>query len=560
MFVRCINCCLSVFFQICLFQITSDSLFFSYSLSRQECRILSISWHPDSHTIAAGGNDSTIRLLDLATKRCTQRITLDDIQDSSTLVWSVKFLDNSTVASADSQGKIQIWDSRFGTLKQSLRCYLADVLALELYGEDIFYASGIDQKMMKFQKLKEQNGKWVRNGEARVHTHDVRSIAVAPNGHIVSGGVDTRLVVYDPAILDPYSTAQYSPFTVLSSRVHIAPACGVLMAQTNTSLKFWNLSSSLKEKPSCFSASALGNGKGVPVHFLEMKVPGHHHILSSALSPDATFAAVCNVECTWVYQLQSDVLCLGSWPVPAFKLCFNFHGSELALACIHNGLEVLRIAEDKKEKHFVNVLSHGKENHPKVVDLQYSPDDAYLASMTASNRILVYSTSTYQQIASIPRLDDTHMSRFCFSSDNMCIVAYTPEDRELFKYNLKTLQLYSLGCLNYGISKKTRGSPFLSPPFRILPLAGKTDVFALHDTNNLVFVQCNGDKPKIPSSNSSNKRKKTQRHLLTQLVSSYKEMLVVSVLSSGDMVVVEKPWTDILSVLPPALVRNRYGT
>ena len=541
----------------------------------------------------AGGNDSTIRVFEPATGRCAQRITLDDYQGRSTLVWSVKLLCDHSLVSADSQGKVQIWDCRFGTLKQSFHCHLADVLALAVCDNNTFYASGVDQKIVKFQRITEGDNKlkkWVRSGEARVHTHDVRSIAVGNGGHIVSGGVDTRIVVYDPVNLNPYHTIQYSPFTVLSSRVHVASSSGVLVVQDNTSLRFWHLSSdepgdssssflsselnspikndrptiagqnSLIYSPSSSVSSDGHTGRGLPVHFLELKVPGHHHILSSAISSDGAIASLCNIERLWLYKLFSGVVCIGSWPVSAMKMCFSPAGSELALACVKEGLVVMKICLDNEER--VKVVNLSSNNAPvSILDIQYSPDGRYLAALTNKHRIMLYSTESYHQLVKLPKLDDILASKFCFNLDSSLIFIYTPTDREIFTYSLKSLQLTFLGCLNYSFGKKAQSS-FLSPPLCIFPVTGKySDMLVLHDTHNLVFVQSTEiEKINLTPANVPNKRKKIHKYLPTHIVPSYKEMLCVTRMHTGALVVVEKPWTDVLSTLPPALARKCYGT
>ena len=408
--------------------------------------------------------------------------------------------------------------------------------------------------------------------------------------------MDTRIVVYDPINLDPYHTIQYSPFAVLSSRVHIASSSGVLVVQGNTSLRFWHLSSdepsdsspsssflhsseldtpiknginscldkllSAGQNPLLYSLSSsissdVHTGRCLPVQFLEIKVPGHHHILSSAISCDAALAALCNVKHLWLYKLFSGVVCVGSWPVSAMNMCFSPTGSELALACVTKGLKVMKINLEHEECVKIVDLSSGK-GADSIVDIQYSPDGQYLAALTNRHGILLYSTDSYHQIVQLPQLDDMLMSKFCFDLNSKLLFIYAPTDREIFTYSLKSLQLTFLGCLNYSFNKKDRSSSFLSPPLCFFPVS---DRLVLRDTHNLVFVQCTGsEKMNLTPSKVSSKRKKVHKHLPTQIVPCYKEMLCATLMQSGALLVVEKPWTDVLSTLPPALARDRYGT
>ena len=58
----------------------------------------------------------------------------------------------------------------------------------------MLYASGVDYKVVV---LKEINGKWSCIGRARQHSHTVRSIDISPSGQLVSGGVDTLILIRD---------------------------------------------------------------------------------------------------------------------------------------------------------------------------------------------------------------------------------------------------------------------------------------------------------------------------------------------------------------------------
>ena len=213
---------------------------------------------------------------------------------------------------------------------------------------------------------------------------------------------------------------------------------------------------------------------------------------------------------------------------------------------------------------FIDVVQHKNEGGPRPIDdIQYSPDGCYLAAVTHKHRLQLYNTDSYQLIAKLPRLNDAHLPRFCFDSHSSQIILYCSQDREVFLYNLKNQQLSTLGSLDCTPSKKPRGTLFLSPAHAVVPVPTRLDMFALHDTHNLVFV-CyrdsrrtvkGGESPKVGA-----KRGKGSKQISTHVISAYREMLSVSVLHSGALLVVEKPWTNVLQALPPALVRDRYGT
>lgn len=70
--------------------------------------MVSLAWHPDGASIVVGGADSTLRKITMATGSCTLRITLDQYESRSTVVWDVAVMRDGTIVSADSTGKIQV--------------------------------------------------------------------------------------------------------------------------------------------------------------------------------------------------------------------------------------------------------------------------------------------------------------------------------------------------------------------------------------------------------------------------------------------------------------------
>lgn len=154
----------------------TGELQFAKSLGPLEGRVLSVAWEPSGTAIFAGGVDSAIRRYDVKSGVCDLRITLDDHRDKSTLVWSLVTLDDNLLASGDSTGAVQFWDTRHGTLRKKFKCHLADVLALASSGHrKALFAGGIDQKIVRFKQVQRNDGShfdWVHSGEVIAHSHD----------------------------------------------------------------------------------------------------------------------------------------------------------------------------------------------------------------------------------------------------------------------------------------------------------------------------------------------------------------------------------------------------
>ena len=383
-------------FQICLFDVSNDVLELSRTLDNQNCRILSLSWHPSNSQIAIGCSDSTLRIIDVESGHCTLRITLDKMSKAETLVWSVKFLPDFTIVSGSSAGKVQFWNGRFGTLRHDYQSHLADVLALCVDDEgETVYASGVDAKVVQFKRVVEGDGmqNWVQCRGVRAHSHEVKSLAVGSGSSgscLVSGGVDTELVAYSAEQFDPTKINRFSPFSSWSGRFKVATGSNTLLYQGRKSLRFWRItpksgqngtSSSTPCSPdkdalqgSSHSPSPSGSlsnlslpslassvesdlliSSGLPVHFLEISASSSHHILSSALSADGSLVAFSDGQKTWIYRIGVKVVCIFQGSISASSIAVKHDNSEIVLGLSKGGLQRSKVATTAEGRSQLNL-------------------------------------------------------------------------------------------------------------------------------------------------------------------------------------------------------------
>ena len=548
-----------------------------------------------------GGADSTVRKLDVRTGRCVLRITLDEYKPRTTLVWDLKFLSDTTIVSANSLGKIQLWNGKHGTLRQSFQLHLADVLTLAVNEEeDTIYASGVDHKLVRLQKLKDKKGAWVKTAEVRQHSHDVRSIALSKAGIIASGGLDTQLILCPMESFEIDSCVRYLPFSNSSKNFAVASEANVLMFQTSMSLKFWQLSSENKvhsttphlpngetsgetdvggkgqSTPSQSDSEAVSRSKkianeptvsditnGVPINFLEIKTKAPLHILSSAISPDGSLVALSNIDQMWLFKIVQSaspkIKCLRRENLPSYKMVFSPDGCMLVLATINEGVKVAKMNFEDGCGFDIHELGSQKDStkYP-VTDFQMSPCGAHLATRNTRNRICVYNFQTRQLLSRLPRLEGQPLL-FSFHLTRPQLVLFSGQDREAFLYDIENEQLSSVGTVS--LDRRYDGRTKLANPNGLTPVS---DVFAVYDNDCIILLRSN--KSQASSSERPQVRKK-KRHrsydsdaLLYQLILSYHLVLFVSPLSGGRLVVVERPWSEVVKKFPPALMRDRYGT
>ena len=604
-----------------------DALSFLRGFEGQEGRVLSLAWHPSGEHIVVGGADSTIRKYAVQSGRCLLRITLDDFKSRSTLVWDVKYLSDSTIVSADSLGKVQLWSGKHGTLIQAFHLHSADVLTLAVSEEeDEIYSSGVDAKVLCFCKARSKGSKWVKSGEIRTHTHDVRALALSSSGLLASGGVDTQLVVCPVDSFDVNSCTKYHPFPDSSRFFSVAPKANVLMLQSSSSLKFWQLSAQHRVESSCSTAQAstssssphlqlngdidseadsttsdapetpqsasrnpiatvstASQGKypflhctnGMPVNFLEIKCKDPGFILSSALSLDASHVALSTVNRLWLYSVEHRSLtasCVKQANLPCYKMSFTVDGKMLILATVDQGVKIVDISDGGKVDFeasrclSIKAQSFSDVSHPRhpIVDFELNSDCSTIATISFCKRIHLCNLQTGEVLRKLPRFGSQPIAVSFHPSKPALVVFSGGCERDMYSYDITNDHLHLVG--NLQMNRKYSGRSKLAHPNGMLALQSKTDLFAVYDNDCIILIRC-----KIPETSSNSKSQQTTSRkrklkaykgelLNYQLVLSYQLVLFASSLTEDELVVVERPWSEVLNRLPPTLMRNRYGT
>ncbi|CAK5279981.1 unnamed protein product [Mycena citricolor] len=290
-----------------LLNLDLDALTHHRRFDRVKCRVLSVAWGPpvppqasarapaagdDSSDdedenwtdswLVTGGSDSSLRKWDVSTGRILDRMGTDRVRGERTLVWSVGVLGDGTIISGDSMGRVKFWDSRTCTQLQTFQAHGADVLclAIDATGTAV-YTSGVDQKISQFCYSKTTVGgrKWIQTGSRRMHSHDVRALAVWPPyspispSHrkpyttevapiLASGGLDMSVVITPAALpmntvvkmTNPIATSihctfedsyhrrlAYPPGPSSTAAIRVAREARLICCLRDTGLTLWRL-------------------------------------------------------------------------------------------------------------------------------------------------------------------------------------------------------------------------------------------------------------------------------------------------------------------------------
>ncbi|EDV29909.1 uncharacterized protein TRIADDRAFT_52806 [Trichoplax adhaerens] len=319
---------------------------------RLECQVVSLAWSYDDDVIVTGTDKSMMWIWDVSTGTSKMRITLDEFQKKSTVVWAVTIMKDKTIISADSLGKIQFWNGNFGTLISAFQCHQADALTLCL---------NKDSKSVK----------WVRSGfSTRGHTHDVNSLAMAEiktdNWVVISGGVDGSLVMHKShafGLKPPIKVVPFPQYPVVSH----AAKNNIVLYQKQRSLQFWSLGSA--ERPAvksahrmCFTSDdcklIIATTNGI-IQVLELRPEG--------------------VSLQLEYNIQNDIEDFG----PGVSLCCSCDTNLVAYADSSGQIFVFDVSEEEK---YCEVPRFDAQ--PACVSFQ--PDSHILAIACVNNQIQLY--------------------------------------------------------------------------------------------------------------------------------------------------------------------------
>ncbi|KAI0359174.1 WD40 repeat-like protein [Trametes cingulata] len=349
-------------------------------LDRLKSRILSIAWGPpvprqkktqnattesdsdddddDEWTdtwLVAGCSDSSLRKLDFATGRALDRMSTDKIRGERTLVWAVGVLGNGTIVSGDSMGNVKFWDSKTCTQLHSFQGHAADVLCLTI-GPDgsAVYTSGVDQKVTQFSYVKtsrsEANpsplisrggGRWIQSCSRRLHSHDVRALAIwppytpLPPSHqrhfpvdvapvLASGGLDMSVVLTPAAlptatlagkVVNPLATSTTATFEdayhrrmaytsgpASSSAVHLAKKARLVMCTREAGLSVWRIAKR-QQKGEDEDGDVQSSQDGGWERVLDMDLNVQTNVSAGAISDDGRWIAVADWYETKLFKL-----------------------------------------------------------------------------------------------------------------------------------------------------------------------------------------------------------------------------------------------------------------
>lgn len=437
---------------VCLFEIYEESLMFFKTMDKQEGRILSLSWHSSGDFIVTGSSNA-IRVWNVQTGHAVNRLSLGRVDHfKETLVWCIAITDDFVIITGDSRGMTSFWNGKLGTLIDEVNAHKADVLCLCLSEDQkTLYSAGVDPVIVLFARVSAGGrDQWIRSVQRAIHTHDVRSLALA-GPKLLSGGVDAYLCIssYPPKALSRYPPLPQAPC------VQMAQGKRQLLLRYPTSLDVWQLGAAA---PSVhhLSANTFLKLSQEPARLLQLKAKDDEWIVCATVSPAGDYVAYATESNVYIYHfiqsagtLQLKKLLPPEEVSTCHRMMFIHQcGSEparLLLATPKSTLQLIDVSstEPMKLVHTFNrETTNGKFAMEDCIHLMdCSSDGRFAAVADHKSNVVVLDVQSFQMYVTLPRYQ-SHPTALAFNpSCDLMVVAYA--DHKIVEYDVPNRQYTS---------------------------------------------------------------------------------------------------------------------
>ncbi|EGO03768.1 hypothetical protein SERLA73DRAFT_102051 [Serpula lacrymans var. lacrymans S7.3] len=625
--------------------------------------------------LVTGGSDSCLRKWNVATGGVLYKMGTDKVRGERTLVWAVGVLGDGTIVSGDSLGSVKFWDSKMCTQLQSFTAHGADVLCLTIGPEGhTVYTSGVDQKTVQFSYVASDPTKpssapsspsrWIQSCSRRMHSHDVRSLAIWPpysplphsynrkiyNGQpiapvLASAGLDMSVVLTPalstmmttsmiaPRIVNPLATSAVSTFedayyrrVPYSSTICVARRARLIACMQETGLNIWRI---LERAEVDSDPGGLNGGeeRSAWKKMVEMDIHTRTNLIACALSDDGRWLVVSDLYEAKLFELittpagdlkprriKSFASAIRSQLSPddpslgGSAFAFTPDSSKLVMATattayiliVDLSMEdpvVLRRFDQHRNKGPADGRMKKKSKMNGTWDdddpsshataavnrLAVSPDGQWLATSDDLCRTYIFNLDSSQYHTTLPSLPfPPNVLSFLPENPHILLSALPNNSLHLFDIERNEVPPWARELCR---RLPKRFTDALDPVLGLSFVPARSSTVGV-DQGSLEQPQTAKDalfwsstwickvKLDVPSSwGSSKKRRQPEerdaRHLVEvsvseeaanfKMVTHFRSILAVHFLDSDELVVVERPLVDVLSKLPPAYFKPKYG-
>ncbi|KAL8225435.1 hypothetical protein R6Q57_017992 [Mikania cordata] len=602
----------------------SDGFTYHKTLPRVGGRVLSVTWSPDAKRIYSGSSDGFIRCWDAKLSHEVYRITvgLGGLGSKSDLcVWSILALRCGTLVSADSSGSVQFWDSLHGTLLQVHSCHKGDVNALAASpSHKRVFSAGSDGQVILYKLSGDKSSsemlkKWVYIGYVRAHTHDVRALTVAmpisredilpeekikrarskekPDlsynkwAHVgipmlISAGDDTKLFAYSANEFTKFAPHDICP---APQRPPIQLVCRI--ADRLTYLL-------LVQAPHWLDLLTVHVNRegGVSTTDLIARVKnrGLRKIICSSISPSGRFFAYSSHVKPCLFELKKNGTGKSGWSISKRKLpsslpfahsmLFSSDSSRLMISGHDRMIYVVDAGSMELTHRFTPCRKECDEEspptQPPITKMFTSLDGQWLAAVNCLGDIYIFNLETQRQHWFISRLDGASVTAGGFTPKHSNVLIISTSSNQVYVFDVEAKKLGEWSIHNTSVLPR-RYQDFPGEVTGLtFPPSANSSIVTVYSARAMCFIDfgipIDGDDDHENINNHDNytalkklKRKSIETKNFSRKNFEFCEfqepVLFVGHLSKGSVLVIEKPWMQVVKALDAKPVhRHIYGT
>ncbi|XP_055531936.1 U3 small nucleolar RNA-associated protein 4 homolog [Wyeomyia smithii] len=542
-----------------VYNVENDDIQYEKILDKQEGRIVCVRFDWSGDFLVTGSVDA-VRVWNLKKGHAVHKMTTGrSVRDKETIVWSLLVLQDFTIVSGDSRGKIMFFDGNLGTAIDSITVSKADILSLTIDREEKFlYVTGVEPIIRIYQRVEvtkanEKVKSFVRTLNRRYHTHDIKALDMYRD-KLVSGGVDGSLIIssFPPFVVDIYHALLEAPSSAVAQDARV-----VLLKYVNY-LELWTLSSSSVESRK----------------ILQVRSKLDEHIVVAAVSPDGRWI-VYSTEATirlfrFEYQNGGESRLIPIRAVPEqFEPCYGVQfTSDSKGVFVFKREAVIEYfgINDNDDFDHKQTIEAAKWFTEKIHLTMVSQDSDYLVCASLCCAIVVFKREKFGRWKRLTTLPKYKLPPTAISiQPNSPILAAVFPDHKIFQYDFSE---YRFTFTSYLKLDKMKASPNKIVSSIVFDPRNDDCMILQHDSSVFVLQFEEEEAAQTPrkrrdsgraGNNSSDETAAIKRYSLSPL-KQYSRLVNICWLGTDEMVAIEANPLSMVEHLPPAFRRKVYGT
>lgn len=454
-----------------IFDVSDEDLQFTKVFDRQDKRVICCKFNDAGDKLVSGSMDS-VKVWNVQSGHVIHKMSLGRTDSKQeTIVWCINILDDFTIISGDSRGRVTFWDGNLGSQIDYVLASTADIMCLSV-AEDrqSFFCSGIEQILKKYTKVKiaragGETEQWVRCAKkSNIHTHDVLAMVTIGNEQLISGGIDGFLSF---AAQDFKHFERAGPFLSRPFAVAAEESRLLLLKYVNY-IEVWKLAKAEEDESeelegeddteSLFSSGEevkyfpLAKKKENPIYrmsqlpekFLELRTKSDEMVVCSTISNDGRWIAYSTVNTIRLFRFElqenskpkiQHIKAVPDQLQPCSSMIFSKDSSQLITLKSEGRCSIFELDSetiDHKETFGIS------EHHTDLVHLvEISSCSTFLVMASLCNNVSVWNLNRnkWTHSKTLPRHGCPATSLQIRSNQAMLVISFS--DNKLLEYNLE---------------------------------------------------------------------------------------------------------------------------